>query len=987
MSFGYQTLINSRSSRQCVGTTVLMTLAGFAVGVGSSGALAQQSTIQGNTTNTTVNSTGNHTSQSQVSGKVLKPKFADGPAVNYVVEHPGWRISKAVRVVDPNQPRLNIVKTVFARIAVGVESEEALKAAINVASTTLGSNRPGSHSYESFLNSPGVYVIQANSVENAIELANEIAELDGVLWAEVDHQGQVENRSITADPSAADQWHVRNTIAGFTGRDHKIDLVYDLGITGAGVVVGVLEADANPFFHVDEFGTSFIHPDLANKLSMELSIPTDPFNISYSHGVSVAGLIGAEGDNGLAGSGVAHGSTLVSLRNGSGIDSGASFGHELQEIDIINNSWGPVTVQSFPPDNTGKVLVALPDDFEILVPEIIHAGMARLDQIGIDQGHRLGRGRDGRIYVFASGNSNHFQGFDRLALGNAISLPGVGMDDANVPSYGYLDITGTSTAGQDDDGIPDAFLMNGMTTGTAPSGEPTAMGWRWSGHMGERLNYSELNSGVRMFNIAAVGMSNAHTGYSTTGCSILASAYVQDSVLGAEFTPPPNSGWFGVSGQGVTTLEQPDGVDSDIANTGVDCNTIFGTTFVDPDLEECMFNGTSAASPIAAGIIALMLEANPSLTLRDVQHIIQQTSTVVNYDPTSSYWPSVILGSGPTDPDDTGPLTPGFWTTNRAGVRHSDEYGFGIIDAQAAVTAAQTWTNVPRLHILDSGLITEGDEGRFQDGIIPDATFDPYTVLSVNVETNVLTPGIPLSIPLACVRENFTIEGVELTVNITGDGAGDLYIALRGPYGTVSPLALPRGDSNGLNTFAYFDYTLSSFKHWGELSGGFWSLDIVDFRPDVESPEGTLPTDPLPSPPEPEDFGLEQITYLGAFGLPGNANHSQKQLVSYELKIYGTDNGTEIFEGCPLLQTSCPGDLDGNGIVDVTDLQIFINWFLEGNPLADVNGDGNINFTDVVSFRAIWTPGFCSSINDPFIGGRPRPGSSGSTNDPVIHPI
>ena len=32
--------------------------------------------------------------------------------------------------------------------------------------------------------------------------------------------------------------------------------------------------------------------------------------------------------------------------------------------------------------------------------------------------------------------------------------------------------------------------------------------------------------------------------------------------------------------------------------------------------------GTSASAPMAAGIVALTLEANPGLTWRDVQHII-----------------------------------------------------------------------------------------------------------------------------------------------------------------------------------------------------------------------------------------------------------------------------------------------------------------------------------------------------------------------------
>ena len=40
-------------------------------------------------------------------------------------------------------------------------------------------------------------------------------------------------------------------------------------------------------------------------------------------------------------------------------------------------------------------------------------------------------------------------------------------------------------------------------------------------------------------------------------------------------------------------------------------------------------SGTSAAAPIAAALIALMLEARPCLTWRDVQHIIAFTAVKV----------------------------------------------------------------------------------------------------------------------------------------------------------------------------------------------------------------------------------------------------------------------------------------------------------------------------------------------------------------------
>lgn len=43
--------------------------------------------------------------------------------------------------------------------------------------------------------------------------------------------------------------------------------------------------------------------------------------------------------------------------------------------------------------------------------------------------------------------------------------------------------------------------------------------------------------------------------------------------------------------------------------------------------------GTSAAAPLAAGMIALMLQVRPCLTWRDVQHIIVFTATKVSRQP------------------------------------------------------------------------------------------------------------------------------------------------------------------------------------------------------------------------------------------------------------------------------------------------------------------------------------------------------------------
>jgi len=47
-------------------------------------------------------------------------------------------------------------------------------------------------------------------------------------------------------------------------------------------------------------------------------------------------------------------------------------------------------------------------------------------------------------------------------------------------------------------------------------------------------------------------------------------------------------------------------------------------------------NGTSSAAPIVSGVIALMLEANPNLTYRDIRIILAKTAR--KNDPNSLKW-------------------------------------------------------------------------------------------------------------------------------------------------------------------------------------------------------------------------------------------------------------------------------------------------------------------------------------------------------------
>ena len=91
------------------------------------------------------------------------------------------------------------------------------------------------------------------------------------------------------------------------------------------------------------------------------------------------------------------------------------------------------------------------------------------------------------------------------------------------------------------------------------------------------------------------------------------------------------------------------------------------------------FGGTSAATPIVAGVAALLRDANPDLTWRDLKLILAASAR--KNDPGNPDWEDGAVKYGSS--------------TERYHFNH--EYGFGVVDAKAAVDLAKGWTTVPPL--------------------------------------------------------------------------------------------------------------------------------------------------------------------------------------------------------------------------------------------------------------------------------------------------
>jgi subtilisin family serine protease len=82
-------------------------------------------------------------------------------------------------------------------------------------------------------------------------------------------------------------------------------------------------------------------------------------------------------------------------------------------------------------------------------------------------------------------------------------------------------------------------------------------------------------------------------------------------------------------------------------------------------------SGTSYAAPTVAGVIALMLQADPNLGYRDVQEILASAKQT---DAANASW-----------------HVDGAHNWNGAGLHFSEDYGFGLVDATAAVRLAESW--------------------------------------------------------------------------------------------------------------------------------------------------------------------------------------------------------------------------------------------------------------------------------------------------------
>ncbi|MEN0058477.1 MAG: S8 family serine peptidase [Bdellovibrio sp.] len=208
------------------------------------------------------------------------------------------------------------------------------------------------------------------------------------------------------------------------------------------------------------------------------------------------------------------------------------------------------------------------------------------------------------------------------------------------------------------------------------------------------------------------------------------------------------------------------------------------------------FNGTSAAAPVLTGVVALLLEVNPSLTWRDVKYILASTATPVNYRTTGSI-------SHPSESTPSSYVWEQVWVVNGAGFKFHNWYGFGRVNVDDAVTMAKSYTS-PFGTLLETNWV------------------DNITGLSESIPDNSATGASSTT----NVGTSMKIEAVQLKVWITHPDVSQLAIELTSPSGTKSILV---NMNNSLRNLADYDgEILLSNAFYRENSAGTWTLKVID---------------------------------------------------------------------------------------------------------------------------------------------------------------
>ena len=262
------------------------------------------------------------------------------------------------------------------------------------------------------------------------------------------------------------------------------------------------------------------------------------------------------------------------------------------------------------------------------------------------------------------------------------------------------------------------------------------------GHEGYNSNYDAYNNYHAVIAVCGVDYRGKYDGNSAPGANLWVCALDRDEA----------------EKYGIVTTDRPNPGSDSISNDRYDIDAA----------------GTSFSAPMVSGIVALMRQANKNLSWRDVKVILADSAVK-------------------TDSDDKGWGQSGMKYRSFSDRYHfNHQYGFGLVDAKAAVDLAEEWVNLPP---------------REKDAV---------------VEEEVNSTDKMISRRLIVKSDIHFIEHVDATIDFSINRVHDLSIELISPSGTTSTLAPP--GIRVSNSLTNVKWRFGSSRHLGEPASGEWRL-------------------------------------------------------------------------------------------------------------------------------------------------------------------
>ena len=567
---------------------------------------------------------------------------------------------------------------------------------------------------------------------------------------------------VSTEPLRSHQWHLTNTgqsvfaaSAGRSGEDINHSGALALGVTGAGVRVNVIDT-----------GLELQHPDLQANIVPGGSYdyvdgdndPTNNYETAGDHGTSVAGLIAAAGDNSIGISGVARAAQIQGynyLTSDPQTDANYILAHglddKLTDTDIFNKSLGSTrTADALISSNVLDTLSCLTTggSFDMSAGSSCYSAL---------------RSGLGAIYVKSAGNDFTVQIYNG---GEYCEVLGLTCWNANMQpeqTYPYQLIVGALNA----EGEKASYSTAGSAIWVSAPGGEYGLDYQYFSSQLEEYglfgDWRHISGALWQPAMLTTDQVGCNRGYTTTTYD------------------------FGIAG--VLPLQGTRFHVNKSLNSNCEYTSIF--------------RGTSAAAPVLSGVVALMLEANPSLSWRDVKHILAQSARLVDSNAAALDVPAAVCVDSACSSYELSSSVSftarDAWITNAAGYSYHNWYGFGGVNAGAAVAMAQNYSST-------LGSWQKDTYSQSAAAAIPDAT------------------GAAASTSLT-VSAAMTVEAVQLHLSITHAAIGELAVVLYSPANTRSVLLTPY---NQYGADANFSSTLLSNAFYGESSAGEWRLEIYD---------------------------------------------------------------------------------------------------------------------------------------------------------------